>query len=80
MRKDETYWDDVEDDREFDIDDYPRQAADPGLSGDSVHTINQEALPLEIRVKLGLFRLQLHPPDLKEAMVSDKTKNSFQCL
>jgi general transcription factor 3C polypeptide 3 (transcription factor C subunit 4) len=69
LRKDETYWEDQEDDREFDADDLPRRVAVPDFTGSSETSQYGKTLPLEIRTKLGLFRLRLQPPDIGEAMV-----------
>lgn len=69
MRKGETYWDDQPDDREFDIEDGPRRTTVPEFFRVSINTKYGKTLPLEIRVKMGLFRLRLKPPDLEEAMV-----------
>jgi general transcription factor 3C polypeptide 3 (transcription factor C subunit 4) len=69
LRGHETYWDGQPDDREFDIEDEPRRVAVPGFCRRPTTAEYGQTLPLEIRVKLGLFRLGLQPPDLREAMV-----------
>ncbi|KAF2278367.1 TPR-like protein [Westerdykella ornata] len=67
-RKDETFWDELDDDREFDVEDEPRRTEVKEFSRTSPETEYGETLPLEIRTKLGLFRLHLQPPQLEEAM------------
>ncbi|KAH7085501.1 hypothetical protein BKA63DRAFT_18920 [Paraphoma chrysanthemicola] len=67
-RAKETYWDDQEDDREFDIEDEPRRAAVPQFKR-RVHSAKHgQNLPQEIRVKMGLFRLRRSAADFGEAM------------
>lgn len=66
----ETYWDDiVEDDREWDSEDIPRrsqvQQFDPGQYGSVTYG---DGLPLELRIKLGIYRLKLGN-QVKEALV-----------
>lgn len=66
----ETYWDDiVEDDREWDSEDMPRrsqvQQFTPAQYGPTTYG---DGLPLEIRVKLGIYRLKLGS-HVKEALV-----------
>ena len=71
LRKDEAFWDDYAvDDREYDMDNDRRRwvaewqqgrtSRDPAKYG--------EGLPIELRVKLGLFRLKLGPLGLEEAL------------
>ncbi len=67
----ETYWDDiVEDDREWDSKDMPRRSQvqhfSPGQYGSMTYG---DGLPLEIRIKLGIYRLRLGN-HVKEALVS----------
>jgi general transcription factor 3C polypeptide 3 (transcription factor C subunit 4) len=72
-RAHETYWDRWDDDREFDEDDVPRRKEAPQFSrrpGRQPGYGKLEDFPLEMRVKLGLFRMRLGPSHLKEAMVS----------
>lgn len=71
-RRDEYFWDKYnEDDREFDAADEPRRTEvpeyDPGRYDIATYG---EGLPLEIRVKLGLFRFNLGDDQVGEAMVS----------
>ena len=75
-RADETYWDDQEDDREFDIEDIPRRTAVPEFTHVSKKVKNGKTLPLEIRVKMGLFRLYLEPSNIQEAMVNPCDRHS----
>ncbi|KAA8613296.1 TPR Domain containing protein [Pyrenophora tritici-repentis] len=67
-RRAETFWDEVEDDREFDVRDEPRRAAVPGFVRQAQDATYGSTLPLEIRVKLGLFRLRKSRDDFSEAM------------
>ena len=69
-RRAETFWDELEDDREFDIEDEPRRIAVPGFVRKAQDATYGSTLPLEIRVKLGLFRLRKSKDDFSEAMVS----------
>lgn len=70
-REQESYWDDVqEDDREWDLDDDPRRTSlaefTPGQYGREAYG---EGLPLELRVKLGLYRLKIDGGHSSEALV-----------
>ncbi|RAR04660.1 TPR-like protein [Stemphylium lycopersici] len=67
-RRREIFWDDLEDDREFDILDHPRRITVPGFVQKSQDARYGSTLPLEIRVKLGLFRLRKSKEDFAEAM------------
>jgi len=68
-RDDETFWDEVTvDDREWDIDDSRRVEVSAFSVGKHPSASYGESLPLELRVKLGLYRLQLGQHD--EAMAS----------
>ncbi|KAF2466818.1 TPR-like protein [Lindgomyces ingoldianus] len=66
-RKDETYWDNQDDDREFDVNDRPRRVTVPEF-GTSTKARYGKTLPFELRIKMGEFRLRLQPPDINEAM------------
>jgi general transcription factor 3C polypeptide 3 (transcription factor C subunit 4) len=68
-RAKETFWDEQEDDREFDIEDIPRRAAVPQFNRKKQSAKYGQTLPLEIRVKMGLFRLRKSASDFQEAMV-----------
>ncbi|ORY15806.1 hypothetical protein BCR34DRAFT_152807 [Clohesyomyces aquaticus] len=72
-RKGETFWDKLDDDREFDIDDSPRRIAVPEFKS-STRARYGNTLPFEIRIKMGEFRLRLQPPNIDEAM------NHFELL
>jgi general transcription factor 3C polypeptide 3 (transcription factor C subunit 4) len=72
-RAKETYWDDQEDDREYDIEDEPRRAAVSQFKRKAQSARFGQTLPLEIRVKLGIFRLRKSSDDFREAMVSFST-------
>lgn len=70
-RADETYWDDFQwDDREYDMQHSPRRVevqqfcAVPHNSDEDKYG---QGLPMEIRIKLGVFRLDLGPQHLAEA-------------
>ncbi|KAF2121720.1 hypothetical protein BDV96DRAFT_536558 [Lophiotrema nucula] len=67
-RKEETYWDDYADDREFDLAAEPRRTAVPQFSLVSDQYNYGGGLPLDIRIKIGLFRLRQSPAQLEEAM------------
>lgn len=64
----ENFWDDMEDDREFDIEDGPRRIAVSEFKRKTKSAKHGQTLPLEIRVKLGIFRLRKGPDDFQEAM------------
>ena len=70
-RKDESFWDEyTSDDREFDARDEPRRSHTQGfLAGRYDIKAYGENLPLELRIKLGLFRLTIANDELDEAMV-----------
>ncbi|KAF1830557.1 TPR-like protein [Decorospora gaudefroyi] len=67
-RRAETFWDAQADDREFDILDEPRRITVPRFVRGSRDAQYGSTLPLEIRVKLGLFRLRRSKDDFAEAM------------
>jgi general transcription factor 3C polypeptide 3 (transcription factor C subunit 4) len=69
-RRDDVFWDEQEDDREFDIQDEPRRIIVPQFIRGPQDAQYGSTLPLEIRVKLGLFRLRKSKEDFVEAMVS----------
>jgi len=70
-RQSESFWDSFDDDREWDIQDEPRRTAVPEfvLSRFSKERYG-DGLPLEIRAKMGIYRIHVEPPNLAEAMVS----------
>ena len=60
-----------EDDREWDLEDHPRRNDVPGfLPGEHDVTSYGDGLPLELRVKLGVFRLRSENSNLMEAIAS----------
>ncbi|KAI9851300.1 MAG: transcription factor TFIIIC subunit tfc4 [Thelocarpon superellum] len=69
-REDETYWDDIDqDDREWDAEDHPRRAVVPGFTPGRFEQASYGAgLPLELRVKMGAYRLNLGHEHLSEAL------------
>ncbi|KAH8727113.1 hypothetical protein GQ44DRAFT_649421 [Phaeosphaeriaceae sp. PMI808] len=64
----DTYWDEQEDDREYDVEDEPRRIAVPQFQRKPRDYKFGRNLPLEIRVKLGIFRLRKSRDDFREAM------------
>lgn len=90
-RRNETYWDEQKDDREFDIEDTPRRVEVFDFKRKSKSAKYGETLPLEIRVKMGLFRLRKSADDYPEAMVrsliihvrillTTRTSDTWRCL
>ena len=77
-RQDETFWDEyTDDDREFDARDEPRRShAQEFVAGKYDIKAYGEDLPLEVRIKLGLFRLSTGNDELDEAMVCAKMQFS----
>ncbi len=71
-RSKETYWDEIDDDREFDLTDEPRRVEVSQFERGSEDAEHGQTLPLEIRVKFGLFRLRKSADDFSEAMVSHR--------
>jgi general transcription factor 3C polypeptide 3 (transcription factor C subunit 4) len=70
-RVEETFWDLYnEDDREFDLEDGRRLEIQEYIPGKYNPATYGERLPLELRVKLGIFRLRLGDEEYEEAMVS----------
>ncbi|KAI9761734.1 MAG: Flap-structured DNA-binding and RNA-binding protein [Chaenotheca gracillima] len=69
-RQEETYWDDIqEDDREWDsVDDPRRSGVADFVSGRFDPSAYGDGLPLELRVKMGVFRLKQGQMHLGEAM------------
>ena len=71
-RGNDVFWEDfVQDDREFDVAHEPRRIKVLHL-GEQNHLLSSygEGLPLELRIKLGVCRVQLEPDNLREAFVS----------
>lgn len=77
-RAKETYWNREEDDREYDIEDEPRRVNVLGFKRKAQSAKFGQTLPLEIRVKMGIFRLRKSPDDFPEAMVSQPKLNRLQ--
>lgn len=71
-RKDDEIWEDYqEDDREWDLDDSPRRIKTDGfIPGQWSQDSYGLGLPLELRVKMGLFRLRMGERHYSEAIVS----------
>ncbi|KAH0559240.1 hypothetical protein GP486_004247 [Trichoglossum hirsutum] len=69
-RAEETYWDDVRnDDREWDSDDFPRRIKVNGFIPGNFPGISYgDGLPLELRVKLGLYRLKMDKSQVAEVL------------
>lgn len=69
-RKEESFWDAQSDDREWDMEDFPRRTDVkdflPGKYGKETYGAG---LPMELRIKLGLFRLRMGPQQRDEALV-----------
>ncbi|KAK3207291.1 hypothetical protein GRF29_103g438113 [Pseudopithomyces chartarum] len=68
-RATEKYWDNLEDDREFDFEDV-RRITVPAFARQKKKRRGSygASLPLEIIVKMGIFRLRMSPPNFDEAM------------
>ncbi|KAK2853309.1 hypothetical protein FQN49_005200 [Arthroderma sp. PD_2] len=59
-RKSDSGWDLVDDDREWDAEDYPRRATTPWfIQGQYPAESYGIGLPLELRIKLGVYRLKM---------------------
>jgi len=71
-RKDDEMWDDFEDDdREWDPEDSPRRIKTEGfIPGQWPRDTYGLGLPLELRIKMGLFRLRMGEKNHNEALVS----------
>ncbi|KAF1811400.1 TPR-like protein [Eremomyces bilateralis CBS 781.70] len=67
-RENETYWDWEKTDAEWDIDDKRRNRVREFVPGQYPKDSYGELLPIELRAKLGIFRLKLGPEYLDEAM------------
>ena len=71
-RSNDVFWEDfVQDDREFDNNHEPRRIEVLHLAEQN-HPLSSygDGLPLELRIKLGVCRVQLEPGNLREAFVS----------
>ena len=71
-RREDVYWDTyTQDDREWDMDDQPRRIEIPEyVPGEHDISTYGDGLPLELRIKLGIFRLRSESRDLEEAIAS----------
>lgn len=71
-RKEESFWEAYnEDDREWDLDHQPRRNEVPEFVPDQYDiTAYGDGLPLELRIKLGIFRLKALNCNQKEAIAS----------
>jgi general transcription factor 3C polypeptide 3 (transcription factor C subunit 4) len=69
-RNEDKIWDDLDDDREWDVSHSPRRIKTdgfiPGIYPENSYGIG---LPMELRMKLGIFRLKLGDRHLNEALV-----------
>lgn len=69
-RRDDSIWDEI-DDREWDADDFPRRIESPGYNpGSFSRDAYGLGLPLELRIRMGIFRLKMGDKHRDEAMVS----------
>lgn len=70
-RRGDTLWENFhEDDREWDIDDYPRRACVEGFKAGSYSDVSYgKGMPLELHVKLGTYRLKFDGRQIEEATV-----------
>ena len=70
-RESEMFWDNYDDDREWDIGDDPRRNGVPQSLSASFNIGTYGAgLSMELRIRLGLFRLRLGDEHIAEAKVS----------
>jgi general transcription factor 3C polypeptide 3 (transcription factor C subunit 4) len=78
-RGDDTMWEDFEDDdREWDLDHTPRRIKTDGFEPDEDKWPRDSyglGLPLEIRIKMGIFRLKMGDKYHSEAIVSSSSDN-----
>ncbi len=64
----------MEDDREWDLDNLPRRAEYPEFTPNQYEVKSYGAgLPLDLRIKLGILRLNLSSDHVDEALVSRST-------
>ena len=71
-RRKDFYWHSfIQDDREWDLEDEPRRVEVPQyMRGEHGASTYGDGLPLELRIKLGIFRLRAAGNDLEEAIAS----------
>ena len=78
---DQTWDETAEDDREWDVEDQLRRTQTPGFDSNRYHNRTYGAgLPLDIRVKLGIIRLNIGPQYHVEAMVRNRSPNYSSAL
>ncbi|KAL8802465.1 MAG: hypothetical protein Q9223_006641 [Gallowayella weberi] len=75
-RQDDTLWENFRsDDREWDLDDHPRRTNVRGFRADSYPVASYgKGLPLELHIKLGIYRLRSPDRQVEEAL------RKFECL
>lgn len=80
-RREDSYWESFnKDDREWDLDDQPRRTELLDfVPGEYDAASYGDGLPLDLRIKLGIFRLKAQSHDLKEALASLRVMNRIQC-
>ena len=78
-RKEDSYWETFDkDDREWDFDDQPRRTEVLDfVPGEHDAASYGDGLPLDLRIKLGVFRLKAPRHDLKEALASHQVINKI---
>ena len=84
-RGEDNYWDDIrdDDDREFDSEHTPRRVLVPEFSqGQGTHLDSEygNGLPMELRIKMGLLRLNLGDEHFEEALVRPNSGPYFTWL
>lgn len=79
-RKTDLTWDGFNtDDREWDSENHPRRVEVPGFKPGAYKTAAYgDGMPLELRVKLGIFRLKTKKSNLEEAIVSSPSAAELQ--
>lgn len=75
-RGDDTLWDSFDkDDREWDREDEPRRVSVEGFrSGKYEASAYGIGLPIELRIRLGIYRLEIGPDSVDEALVSSSKR------
>lgn len=80
-RAEEKFWDEIDDDREWDLDDVRRREVNYFVKGKFSDVTYGGGLPLELRAKLGIFRLNHgRPEDRLESIVSSLTMQQESML
>ena len=78
-RRGDNHWEQCDDDdREWDFDDHPRRIETPAFKP-GIHELSSygDGLPLELRIKLGVFRLYSEKQYLTEAIVGSNFRYFF---